>query len=78
MNISRTKQGRSASGTGSAIEVRKAPKEMTECHSWIQDQFGWSHIKHKGLSKSSGFKSKTRGANASASSDTTSPNLQLT
>ena len=48
----------------------QALKEMTECQNWIQDIFGILrlHIRCKRLSKSLGFKSQARGANASAAS----------
>ena len=48
----------------------QAPIEMTERQNWIQDKFGFlrSHIRRKGLSKSSDFKSKARGASASIAS----------
>ena len=46
----------------------QAPKEKTECQNWIQYKFGFlrAHIRRKGLSKSSAFKSQARGASASA------------
>ena len=41
---------------------------MTECLTWIQDKLGFlrSHIRRKGLSKSSALKLQARGASASA------------
>ena len=46
----------------------QAPKEMTERQNWIQNKFNLlkTHIRRKGLSKSSRFKSLQRGASASA------------
>ena len=43
---------------------------MTESQNWIQDKFNFlkTHIRRKGLSKSSCFKSPQRGASASAAS----------
>ena len=48
----------------------QAPKEMTERQNWIQDKFIFlkTHIRCKGLSKSSAFKSAAQGASASAAS----------
>ena len=48
----------------------QAPKEMTERQNWIQDRLNFlkTHIRRKGLSKSSDFKSLQRGASASAAS----------
>ena len=45
----------------------QAPKDMKEIQNRIQDKFYFlkSHIRHKGLSKSSGFQSLSRGASAS-------------
>ena len=46
----------------------QAPKEMMEHQNWTQDKFGFLklHIRCKGLSKLSAFKSQARGASASA------------
>ena len=46
----------------------QAPKEMTECQTWIQDKLGFLrlHISCKGLSKLSAFKLQAKGASASA------------
>ena len=46
----------------------QAPKEMTERQNWIQCKLGFlkSHMRCKGLSKSSAFKSQAQGASASA------------
>ena len=46
----------------------QAPKEMIERQNWIHDKFNFfkTHMRHKGLSKSSGFKSLAQGASASA------------
>ena len=46
----------------------QAPKEMMECQTLIQGKLGFlrSHIRHRGLSKWSGFKSQVQGASASA------------
>ena len=48
----------------------QASKEMMERQNWIQDKFNFlkMHIRCKGLSKSSDFKSEARGASASAAS----------
>ena len=58
----------------------QAPKEMTECQTWIQDKLGFlrSHIRHKGISKSSAFKSQTQGASASTTTAHTAPEPLLT
>ena len=46
----------------------QAPKKMTERLDWILDKLDFlkSHIRKKGLSKASGFKSPQRRASASA------------
>ena len=48
----------------------QAPKEMTERQNWIQDKFNFlqTHIRCKGLSKSSPFKSPAQAASASITS----------
>ena len=59
---------RTLHGKLTQLKSGHVPKEMTECQSSIQDKFGLlrSHIRCKGLNKSSGFKSHARGASASA------------
>ena len=48
----------------------QAPEDIMQCQNWIQNKFGFlrSHIRCKGLSKSSDFTSQARGASASATS----------
>ena len=54
--------------TASSCKSGQALKQMTEFQNWIQDKFGFLrlHIRCKGLSKFSGFKSLAQRASASA------------
>ena len=56
--------------TGSSRNPNMTPKEITEHQNWIQDKFHFLklHIRSKGPSKSSGFKSQTWRASALAAS----------
>ena len=58
----------------------QAPKEMMERQNWIQDKFNFLkiHIRCKGLSKSSGFKSRPEEPVHPIPQHTTSPALQPT
>ena len=52
------------------IDLTDIPGFRPERQNWIQDEFNFlkTHIKHKGLKKSSGFKSPAQGASASTAS----------